>query len=658
MKKMFNSGIKKYFTLPLFLLLFTFDTSYSEPFSGFLPVITINENKLFLYNKKLELEKPVNFTSGKITLTSTPQKIYLVPPENRILEIDLTSMEAKFSANGVLNPLPFKKDAYRTIVAIGDDTLYLNKHDLLYKNHPLKHNLNSSDQFSALFIGKNDLYIGTTTSGLWVALDFLDQLNKNRDFLFFKKLRKGLPFLMHDNRVSLYEEIKSIYVSDNNTIITGTGVSPTLNVKKNLSLSFEEIQLPDKLSNKTGDIYYISATKEMDTIWASHNEGLIILHKKNDGFSSEFLKWNELELCLSNVQLTFFKSKINNSLTGYCYNPATGISAEKQKRIKTATDKKLFYVSPYNFTQKKAKVEKLLSNSIYNGVIIDIKDDQGHVSYPSKVPYLNKIGAVKRYIDLQEIIHSVHKKNRYITARVVVFKDPVMFEVENFPILDKRTGKPWIGNHLERWIDPYNPSLAEIYYVPLFKELEQMGIDEIQLDYIRFPSDGGVKNCIYSNNKNGLYKSEAIEFFLHEVREAISIPLSVDVYGYNGIYRIAGIIGQDVEVYGRYADIVSPMLYSSHFGDMYLTDIEISKRIYRLIKHSVSRANEIASSEYIVRPYLQAFPMKNNIWGYGNQYFQDQIAASLSAGGNGFSFWGSLDNMITVNNSNHEQAKK
>ncbi|MCS6972230.1 MAG: putative glycoside hydrolase, partial [Leptospiraceae bacterium] len=171
---------------------------------------------------------------------------------------------------------------------------------------------------------------------------------------------------------------------------------------------------------------------------------------------------------------------------------------------------------------------------------------------------------------------------------------------------------------------------------------------------IRFPSDGPIARCRFRHKTSELYHSEALENFLSALRQATPLPLGADIYGYNGMYRVPGAIGQDLEVYGRILDIISPMHYSSHFGDDFMREYPRDERAYRLLYLALARGSFFAQGRFILRPYLQAFPMKNGIWGYGKKYFTDQIRGAADGGGDGFMFWGQLDHMALVRKSQME----
>ncbi|MCB1322990.1 MAG: hypothetical protein KDK34_22225, partial [Leptospiraceae bacterium] len=92
-----------------------------------------------------------------------------------------------------------------------------------------------------------------------------------------------------------------------------------------------------------------------------------------------------------------------------------------------------------------------------------------------------------------------------------------------------------------------------------------------------------------------------------------------------------------------FADVVSPMHYSSHFGDNYLDHIQPrEKRTYELLKLGSERPVRMGQGRFQVRPWLQAFRIKIGIWGYGEPYMQNQILGSIAGGANGYQFWGPI----------------
>ena len=221
----------------------------------------------------------------------------------------------------------------------------------------------------------------------------------------------------------------------------------------------------------------------------------------------------------------------------------------------------------------------------------------------------------------------------------VVFNDIKLFKNKNgrFGIKSRITGKPWQGTEKEYWVDP---SLKDVqsYNIDIGCELEKLGFDEIQFDYIRFPSDGDTGRCDFSlMKKNDFYKSEIIEDFLSQSGKKIGIPISADIYGFNAWYRFGNTIGQDMEEMSFLVDTICPMVYPSHFGNHFLYDKDPAHRTYRIIYESCRRGSLYTENRSDIRPYLQAFRLMSPDWGTG--YITDQIHGAEDGGAAGYTFW-------------------
>jgi len=165
-----------------------------------------------------------------------------------------------------------------------------------------------------------------------------------------------------------------------------------------------------------------------------------------------------------------------------------------------------------------------------------------------------------------------------------------------------------------------------------------MGFDEIQFDYIRFPSDGPVHQCLYRYRKDGAtYKSEALVDFLTRAKRSLKVPVSVDIYGFNGWYRFGNSIGQDIEAFARVADVICPMVYPSHFGSRFYRSHPGNEHPYRVVLDGGIRSRALAGDGVFLRPYLQAFKMLSPTWGPG--YIAAQIRGAEESGSNGYTFW-------------------
>ena len=545
--------------------------------------------------------------------------------------------------------LRYDPEAEREVMYIDHHGQYLvHKHNILYRNAQgswalLQHNLKYTEYYTSIHSTSRFVYLGTSVNGLYRA-----KKTSNKGRLYFRSFSRGLPYIAHNQNVKFYEEIGAIHVSSGN-IYLGTATRGGIYVKYKNENSFR-ILFENPHPHDALDIYQISLSSEQKTLWASTSKGLLVLEGKKEQKNLFTPKWMSLEKIFnkldSDFKLILVQNKDKPSLYAWFRKEENELPQAKKERIEKADCKILFYSSPLHWKQKLHQIRSLLKGNFYNGMVVDVKDDQGYVRYASQVPLAKKIGAVRKSIQLRELIRFAHKHKKWMVARIVVFKDPVLFRNPEYAILNKKTKQPWTGNPRERWIDPYNSKLAEEYYVPMIRELTRLGIDEIQLDYIRFPSDGDVWNAFYRHRQNrDIYLSEALEDFLYSIRKSTHLPISLDIYGYNALYRAPGLVGQDMQAYGRHADIIAPMLYSSHFGDKYMAHFPKEERAYRLLNESALRYRHLSRGRFLVRPWLQAFAMKTSIWGYGKKYFQDQIKGVWEQGTQGFMFWGSIKNM-------------
>jgi hypothetical protein len=193
----------------------------------------------------------------------------------------------------------------------------------------------------------------------------------------------------------------------------------------------------------------------------------------------------------------------------------------------------------------------------------------------------------------------------------------------------------------EFWVDPYCEEVWE-YDVAIAKELIARGFDEIQFDYIRFPTDGdNLADASYRWQDPGMDKESALMSFLSYARREIKAPISIDIYGANGWYRTGARTGQDVELLARYVDVICPMFYPSHFEQTFLAQAPSSERPYRIYYYGTYRNAVIARNHVIVRPWAQAFYLNvsyDRAW-YNADYVQRQIFGTRDSINEGYTYW-------------------
>ncbi|HEY8344886.1 MAG TPA: putative glycoside hydrolase, partial [Bacillota bacterium] len=324
------------------------------------------------------------------------------------------------------------------------------------------------------------------------------------------------------------------------------------------------------------------------------------------------------------------------------------LSAEAEARRRRAADKYGIYV---NYAWKKFEDHlPFIKKHNLNSIVVDFKNDQGLLTYNTKLAFPYQIGAVSQKFRIEELIEKAHANGVYVIGRVVVFKDRQLHKYNNYQyaVWDKITQKPWVTN--EYWVDPFSAEVWE-YNIAIAKELEELGIDEVQFDYIRFPTDGDLSRIAFRHQRPGMLKVDALESFLAMAREQLEIPISADLYGFNCWYRMEGLTGQDANIFSDYVDVIAPMFYPSHFPGSFYGKEAYTKRARLIYEEGVARAARIVEDRCLIRPYVQAFLLGGELKMKAPQYTQyllEQIEGTLAAPSSGFTLWNNSNNYYMV----------
>ncbi len=317
----------------------------------------------------------------------------------------------------------------------------------------------------------------------------------------------------------------------------------------------------------------------------------------------------------------------------------------KKKHIKTPRYVRAVYMSSWIGGNKKlrSRLIDFIDKSRINAVVLDIKDYSGLISFPLKHELIQKYKTTgNRIDDIEELISELHNRNIYIIGRVTTFQDPLLAKVKpEFAFKRKDNGKVWRDRKGLAFIDPQQKE-AWSYFLAIAEASYQLGFDEINFDYIRYPSDGNIKNLNY--NMRGKTKMEVMkefyQFLDEELREQ-EIPISADLFGFVAS-RDDGIpgIGQKLVDALPYFDAIAPMVYPSHYPKNYLGFSNAAAHPYEVVLHEMRLAREKAKSldlpETSLRTWIQDFDMGAS---YGKKEVQDQIKASYEAGVPSYMVW-------------------
>lgn len=341
--------------------------------------------------------------------------------------------------------------------------------------------------------------------------------------------------------------------------------------------------------------------------------------------------------------------------------------AARRQRRELASNHVSFYLSPWQVEPERLDGHMAFAaEQGMTAVVIDFKDDFGRISYDSQLEMHRQVGSVRGYFDAQRVIDTVHNNDLYLIARIVVFKDRELFGYDGnrYALWDSRRNAPWgvfrtetdedtgeeRTRQVEHWVDPFSEDVWE-YNIAIARELQELGVDEIQFDYIRTPADGRTRDIEYrfreespamaQNDPFRDDREEALSGFLARAREEISLPISIDVFGFNGWYRMS-YLGQDIARLARYVDVISPMLYPSHFPRAFLPNTPYLEWAETLYREGVARGRRITGDSVLIRPYIQSFLIGGELQFEEpryTDYLKHQIRGSLEAGASGFTLW-------------------
>jgi hypothetical protein len=201
-----------------------------------------------------------------------------------------------------------------------------------------------------------------------------------------------------------------------------------------------------------------------------------------------------------------------------------------------------------------------------NTIELDVKDENGEVGFHRLAPRrARRVGAAMRYYDPEKVTTYLHKRGIYVIGRVVCFEDPILSE--NRPDLAVLTtgGAVWRNRAGLGWTNPYDKRVWD-YNLAIAKAAVRAGFDEIQFDYVRFPSDGDIESAVFRGKRNEAM-SATIARFVHYATNRLrpmGARVSVDVFGLSATRNLG--IGQSPRRLAKIVDAIYPMVYPSHYS--------------------------------------------------------------------------------------------
>jgi len=307
-------------------------------------------------------------------------------------------------------------------------------------------------------------------------------------------------------------------------------------------------------------------------------------------------------------------------------------------------ENKGIYLTAYTAGNKarRAELVNLIQTTELNSIVIDLKDYSGKVFFETNNLLAKEIGSEEiRIPDLKDWLKELKKQGIYTIARIVVFQDPYLAGNRPDIALKDKNGGIWHDFKGLSWVDP-TQQLVWDYNLDLAKEAVKLGFDEVNFDYIRFPSDGNIKQIVYANLDNANFegKAKVMKQFYEYVNKTLTfypVITSADLFGMV-LWRSDGLnIGQRLEDAAPNFDYICPMVYPSHYPSGFENFANPAEHPYEIIYRSLVRAKDtLANSRAKLRPWLQAFDLGAV---YTPEMIKSQIQAAYDSNGFGWLLW-------------------
>jgi len=285
------------------------------------------------------------------------------------------------------------------------------------------------------------------------------------------------------------------------------------------------------------------------------------------------------------------------------------------------------------------KIDEYLSLTKHglNTLELDVKDENGEVGFRKpKVALAREVDAAKEYYDPVEVAQKAHAAGVYLIGRIVCFEDPTLTQSAPRYAIRTTSGGVWTTVAGLGWANPYDKRVWD-YNVQLGIAAAKAGFDEIQFDYVRFPTDGDLSAAVFPG-KTKQSKTAVITSFAKYAGERLKplgVRVSADVFGLSATRNMG--IGQRPKQLGAYLDTIYPMVYPSHFGpgEYNLSDPNAQPgRTVGLALRDFDR--QLTGLDTRVVPWLQDFSLGRT---YTLADVQDQIEAARDAGAEGYLLW-------------------
>ncbi|MEX2145208.1 MAG: putative glycoside hydrolase [Candidatus Spechtbacterales bacterium] len=268
------------------------------------------------------------------------------------------------------------------------------------------------------------------------------------------------------------------------------------------------------------------------------------------------------------------------------------------------------------FSETFPRILKEIENSQINAIVFEIKDPYGRVAINSEA----------HTTLLAELLPQLKRMGVYTIARLVIFQDPALVENNpSFAIKNNTTQGPWTDYKGVAWVDPTRQEVWK-YNTEIASRALKLGFNEVNFDYIRFPTDGPLKQAEYADLDKYGTRENTISNFLKFARSELgsNAKISVDVFGMTFIDN-QHVIGQTISEMAKYVNVIAPMPYPSHYPDGFIGFSNPAEHPYEVIHYTLQKGEgKLENSNVLIRPWVQDFNLGAV---YGEKEINEQIRA-------------------------------
>lgn len=341
--------------------------------------------------------------------------------------------------------------------------------------------------------------------------------------------------------------------------------------------------------------------------------------------------------------------RLNHLHLASAFSVTHKVAKPAQDRVPLPEEVRGLYWTAYTASSRTRRNNLLeyMKGSGINSIVIDLKLDNGEIAYEpldaTLKPYTSESPII---LDLPGLLEKLHEENIYRIARVAVMRDDTFATVHPEIALKNQSGNLWQDSIGSLWLDPAAPEVVD-YAMRLGKEAWKLGFDEVQFDYVRFPSDGALNKIVYPVYKEEDDKVLVMKDFFEALGGGMKtqgIPTSYDLFGMTFVLTEDFGIGQRLlEAYPT-TDFISPMVYPSHYANGFRGHANPALAPYDVVYASLEGGVEILEAAGVsgeesrpkFRPWLQDFDIGAV---YTADLIEAQIQASRDAGASGWILW-------------------